>query len=86
MLISCRSLDGNLKGLMRAKVLLRNRETGQFYAGSNGWSGHTSVAHDFDTVESATHFARTERLAGMEVVLRSDDTGCDLILPLRQQA
>jgi hypothetical protein len=79
-------VDGNLKGLMRARVLLRNRETGQFYAGSNGWSGNSSVAHDFDAVESATQFAKTERLAGMEVVLRYDDPVCDLILPLRQPA
>jgi hypothetical protein len=42
------------------------------------------VAHDFDTVQSAAHFARTERLAGMEVVLRDGDPACDLILPLRR--
>src|ERR1039457_4747102 len=70
LLNSCRSVDSNLKGLMRARVLLRNRETGQFYAGSNGWSGNSSVAHDFDAVESATQFAKTERFAGLEVVVR----------------
>ena len=43
------------------------------------------MAHDFDTVQSATTFAKTERLAGMEVLVR-DNFGSDLILPLRQQA
>jgi hypothetical protein len=76
--------NGNLKDLMKAKVFLRNRETGHYYTGSTGWSGNGSVAHDFDAVESATQFAKTERLAGMEVVLRYDDPVCDLILPLRQ--
>ena len=71
---------------MISKVFLRKRETAQYYAGSNGWSGSSSVAHDFETVESATQFAKTEGLAGMEVVLRYDDTGCDLILPLRSPA
>jgi hypothetical protein len=67
------------------KVFLRNRETGQFYAGSNGWSEDGSVARNFDTVESAATFAKTERLAGLEVVVR-DKTGCDMILPLRELA
>jgi hypothetical protein len=81
----CLSAGGNLKGLMKAKVFLRNRATGQYYTRSTGWSGDSFVANDFDTVESATHFARTERLAGMEVVLRYDDSVCGLVLPLRQE-
>jgi hypothetical protein len=80
------SAVGNLKNLMTAKVFLRNRETGHYYTGATGWSGNSSVAHDFDAVESATQFAKTERLAGVEVVLRYDDPGCDLILPLRPPA
>ena len=67
------------------KVFLRNRETGYYYAVSNGWSEDSSVAHDFDTVEIATNFAKTERLAGLEVVVR-DNSGPDLILPLRPPA
>ena len=41
------------------------------------------MAHNFDAVESATMFAKTERLAGMEVVVR-DKLGCDMILLLRE--
>lgn len=70
---------------MNFKVFLRNRETGQYYAASNGWSGNTSVAHEFDSVESAIELARTQRLADMEVVLKYDDPACDLVLPLRQE-
>jgi len=43
------------------------------------------VAHNFDTVESATTFAKTEMLAGLEVLVR-DKFGHDMILPLREQA
>ena len=82
----CRSTDGNLKGLMKAKVFLRNRGTGQYYTGLTGWSGNGSMAHDFDTVESATLFAKIERFACMEVVLHYDDPVCDLILSLRESA
>jgi hypothetical protein len=36
-------------------------------------------------VEIAATFARTERLAGLDVVVR-DNSGLDLILPLREHA
>ena len=70
---------------MKAQAFLRNRETGQYYAGSNRWSANSSEAHDFETVESAIELARTQRLADMEVVLHYDDPACDLVLPLRHQ-
>ncbi len=82
----CRSAGGNLKNLMNAKVFLRNRETGQYYAGPNGWSGNISVAHEFETVEIAIELARTQRLEDMEVVLRDHDPACDLILSLKPRA
>src|SRR5664279_1124087 len=82
----CRSAGGNLKNLMNAKVFLRNRETGQYYAGPNGWSGNTSVVHEFETVEIAIELARTQRLVDMEVVLRDHDPACDLILSLKPRA
>jgi hypothetical protein len=74
----------DMKGLMKMKVFLKNRETGQFYAGSQGWSGDASVAHDFDAVEGAVKFARTQGVAGLDVLLRDGDPACDLILPVRQ--
>ena len=73
-----------MKSLMKMKVLLRNRETGQFYAGSRRWSRNTSAAHNFETLESAVQLARTHRLAGMEVCLRCDDPTWDTVLPFRQ--
>ena len=77
--------DRSVKSLMNFKVFLRNLETGQYYAGSNGWSGNTSVAREFDNVESAIELARTQRLADMEVMLHYDDPACDLVLPLKQE-
>ena len=68
---------------MKARVLLRNQETGQYHAGPNGWGADCAGAHDFDTVENAIQHARTQKLAGMEVVLRYDDPACDLVLPVR---
>ena len=71
-----------MTGLQQMKVLLRNRETGRYYAGPNEWSAKSSVAHDFEEVQSAIRFVRTQKLSGMEAVLRYDDPTCDLVLPL----
>jgi len=81
----CLLAGGNLKNFIKTRVFLRNRATGQYYTGSTGWSGNSSVAQDFDTVESATQFAETERLSGLEVVVR-DKFGHDMILPLKPPA
>lgn len=75
-----------MKSLTKTKVFLRNRETGQYYAGSNLWSGSNSVAYDFETVESAAQLARNRGIAGIEVVVRDDDApACDLVLPFTQE-
>ena len=71
---------------MKPKVFLRCQGTGQYYAWANVWSGITSVAHEFDTVESAAELARKRGFAGMEVLVRKDDPSGDLILPLREAA
>jgi 1,4-alpha-glucan branching enzyme len=73
-----------MKSFTNTRVFLRNRDTRQYCTASAGLSGDSSVAHDFETVENAIELARTQRLGDMEVVLRSDDPACDLILPLRQ--
>ena len=70
---------------MDSKVFLRNREKGQYYAGSTGWSRNSSAAHDFSSVESASKFANSQKLADMEVVLHYDDPICELVLPVRQK-
>jgi hypothetical protein len=74
-----------MKSLLKTKVFLRHRETGHYYAGPNGWSGSSSVAHDFKTVESAAQLARNRGLAGIEVVVRDHDPACDLVLPFTQE-
>ena len=80
-----RSAGCNLKGLMNKKVFLRCRGTGHYYAWANVWSGSTSVAHEFDTVESAARLARNRGLAGIEVVVRIGDPASDQVWPVREK-
>jgi hypothetical protein len=67
------------------QVLLRNSETGQWYAGPDRWIGACSGAREFGTVEEAIRFWRGLGVDGMEVVLHYDDPQCNLVLPLREQ-
>jgi hypothetical protein len=78
-------VDDYLKGSMKKKVFLRCRGTGQYYAWANVWSGSTTVAHEFDTVESAATTALNRGLAGMEVVVRNGDPASDQVLPVKQE-
>ena len=77
--------DDNMESLTNMKVFLRNRETGQFYAGTKGWTGDASVAHNFKTVESAVQLARTQKLTVVEVVVRNNDSTDDSVLQVRPE-
>ena len=75
-----------MTGLLQMKVLLRNQHNGHYYAGQNEWSTKSSSAYDFEEVQSAVRFVRTQQLKGIEAVLRYDDPACDLVLPLSEEA
>ena len=75
-----------MKGFLKLQVLLRDGKTGQYYAGSNGWSADGSEAQEFETVESAVQLSRTQNLERTEVVLHYDDPVPDLVLPVGQAA
>ncbi len=74
-----------MKTLMRTKVFLRNRQTGQCYVGPNGLGWNGASAHDFGTVENAVELARTQKFTDMEVVLHYDAPARDLVLPVRHR-
>jgi len=63
-------------------VLLRNEETGMFYAGPERWAEHTSDAVDFVTIPDATQFALAHLPPGMEIVIPYGSSAGDIILPV----
>ena len=65
------------------KVLLRNIETGKYYAGPHRWVIGASRAHDFHQVESAIHLALEENLTGTELVITYSSTGSEVVLPMK---
>lgn len=77
-------VDGTMKGFLKLHVFLRDRKTGNYYAGPNGWSANSSEAHEFETMESASQLSRAQQFEDAEVVLHYEDWVPDLVLPLGQ--
>ena len=64
------------------KVLLRNKESRAFYAGSTAWVRERAAALDFERIEFAEAVATAERLRQAEIVLAYEQLGCELTLPI----
>jgi hypothetical protein len=55
------------------QVLLRNTETGLFYAGADSWTGHHSEAHSFEGPDVALDAVCEKKLQSVEVILHFGD-------------
>lgn len=64
------------------RVLLRQSNTGLYYAGERHWTVDMRSAFDFAEVERAIKTGREEKLTGVEVVLSFEDGRDDPVLPL----
>jgi hypothetical protein len=67
---------------MNARILLRSRPSGLFYAGSANWVSRREEAFDFQHPEDATQMSRQQQWKGMELIFSYDDPACDLVVPL----
>ncbi len=55
------------------RVLLRNQETGHFYAGPGIWTEKDSEAWDFQKTDSALDAVWEAKLPAVEVLVRFDN-------------
>jgi len=55
------------------KVLLRNTQTGLFYAGPGQWTADPSPAVDFEATDVALDRVSHEKLEAMEVLMHFED-------------
>jgi len=63
-------------------VLLREKKSGQYYAGRSGWVRNKTEAVDFERIELAEAVATAERLNGVEIVLIYEQPDCELTVPI----
>ena len=64
------------------KVLLRNTETGLFYAGAEEWTDDQYVATDFEGPDRALDQVAESNLEAVEVVIHFEDTHFDIPLTI----
>jgi CheY-like chemotaxis protein len=64
------------------RVLLRHRQSKQFYAGRASWVNEKHAAIDFERIDLAEATATAEHLKGVEIVLDYEDASCELTLPV----
>ena len=64
------------------KVLLRNMQTGLFYAGPDQWTQEHSQAIEFEGPNYALDRVTQSRLDGMEIIIHFEDTAFDMPLKI----
>ena len=64
------------------KILLRDTQTGLFYAGPNQWTTGQDTAQDFKTPDTALDLIDESRLNAMEIVVHFGDAAFDVPLTI----
>jgi hypothetical protein len=62
------------------KILLRDTQTGLFYAGPNEWTSGQDTAQDFKTPDVAFDLIDESKLNAMEIVVHFDEAAFDVPL------
>ena len=55
------------------KILLRNTQTGLFYAGPDQWTKNHPEAFDFEQTDLALDAVRDAKLQGIELLVKFED-------------
>jgi hypothetical protein len=64
------------------KILLRDTETGLFYAGPNQWTTGQETAQDFKSPDIAFDVIDESKLNAMEIVVHFDEAAFDVPLTI----
>jgi len=64
------------------KILLRDTQTGLFYAGPNQWTTGQDTAQDFKTPDVALNVVDESKLNTMEIIVNFDDAAFDVPLTI----
>jgi hypothetical protein len=62
------------------KILLRNIQTGLFYAGPNQWTNNDPEAFDFEQTDLALDAVRDGKLQSIEVLMKFEDPAYEIPL------
>jgi len=65
------------------RILLQQKETGFYFKDVGSWVRDTSEAMDFVSSTAAIDFCVTNKLPGVQLVLKFQDQKFDIVLPVQ---
>ena len=69
-------------GLQSMRILLQQTETGLYFKDVGSWSRDSSQAMDFASSTTAIDFCVTNKLTGIQLVLKFEEQKYDIVLPV----
>jgi hypothetical protein len=64
------------------RILLQQKDTGLYFKDVDSWARSNSEAMDFVSSAAAIDFCTSNRLDGLQVVLKFDGQQYDIVLPM----
>jgi hypothetical protein len=64
------------------RILLQQKETGQYFKDIGAWTREPGEAMDFLSSTSAIDFCVTNRISGVQIVLKFEEQRYDIVLPV----
>ena len=65
------------------QILLQQKETGLYFKGIGAWVRNSSEAMDFVSSSAAIDFCVTNKLSGLQMVLKFQEQKYDIVLPVQ---
>jgi hypothetical protein len=69
--------------MQRMRILLQQKETGLYFKDVGSWVVQSPEAMDFVSSTAAIDFCVTNKLAGVQLVLKFDEQQYDIVMPVR---
>jgi hypothetical protein len=64
------------------RILIQQKETGLYFKDINAWTKEPGEAMDFLSSTTATDFCVTNRISGVQLVLKFAEQHYDIVLPV----
>ncbi len=71
--------------MRRMLILVQQKETGLYFKDIDAWTPNTSEAMDFVSSTAAIDFCVSNKLTGVQLVLKFEEEKCDIVLPVLPQ-
>ena len=64
------------------RILIQQKETGQYFKDVGAWTRDPAEAMDFLSSTSAIEFCATNKITGVQLVLKFEEQRYDIVLPV----